>query len=267
MEHAILEVVSDCYVESWRHLLKDIGLTNVFQYGVPSLGLPTMDLWSDTSEIRDRCFLLLLGNTLVPKNTCVSFIQSISHVRAAPQPVFGRNKSETFVLVLQATPTLPARHWHSTSFWTWSPRWSATTPCASWVSGIPKKATWSLESIDFRCPGKSAAVRGCADENWWTNYYLCCYALTVTNVWVEHGSTLWKANLHAHSRASRPIWHLHLWRSDNESEEDEANRAREAEDEKTRQIEDSDSTKKWDDRQGGHLHLNASHYDTLMYNI
>lgn len=77
---------------------------------------------------------------------------------------------------------------------------------------------------------------------------------------------LWKANLHAHSRASRPIWHLHPW-SDSESEEDEANRAREAEDEKTRQIEDSDSTKKWDDRQGGHLHLNASHYDILMYNI
>lgn len=44
MEHAIFEVVSDCDVESWRHLLKDFGLTKVFQYGVPSLGLPTMDL-------------------------------------------------------------------------------------------------------------------------------------------------------------------------------------------------------------------------------
>lgn len=107
MEHAILEVVSDCYVESWRHLLKDIGLTNVFEYGVPSLGLPTMDLWSGTLDIRDRCFLLLLGNTLVPKNTCVSFIQSISHVRAAPQLFFlaQQSKSETFVLVLEATPT------------------------------------------------------------------------------------------------------------------------------------------------------------------
>ena len=56
------------------------------------------------------------------------------------------------------------------------------------------------------------------------------------------------------------------WRSDNESEEDEANRAREAEDEKARQIEDSDSTKKWDDRQGGHLHCCISRW-YWMYNM
>ena len=85
MEYAILEVVSDCDVESWRHLLKDFGLTKVFQYGVPSSGLPTMDLWSGTSDIKDRCFVLLLGSTLVPKNTCMSFVQS------TPQPVFWRN--------------------------------------------------------------------------------------------------------------------------------------------------------------------------------
>ena len=177
-----------------------------------------------------------------------------------------QSKSETFVLVLEPTPTLPARHfvqclsspwrlWHSTSFWTWSPRWSATTPCASWVSGIPKKGSllavlWLLKKEDVLMKIDGLII-------------IYCYALTVTIVWVQ---PLWKANLHAHSRASRPIWHLHPWRSDIESEEDEANRAREAEDEKTRQIEDSDSTKKWDDRQGGHLHFRISLW-YWMYNM
>ena len=185
MEHAILEVVSDCDVESWRHLLKDFGLTKVFQYGVPSLGLPTMDLWSGTSEIRDRCFLLLLGSPLVPKDTCVSFIQSISHVRPAPQLFcFWRinpSRRHLFWCWKRHLHYLRDRLWHSTSFWTWSPRWSATTPCASWVSGMPEKGSplavlWLLKTEDVLMKIDGLVI-------------VYCYALTVTIVWVEHGST------------------------------------------------------------------------------
>lgn len=168
MEHAILEVVSDCDVESWRHLLKDIGLTNVFEYGVPSLGLPTMDLWSGTLDIRDRCFLLLLGSTLVPKNTCVSFVQSISHVRAAPQHFFlaQQSKSETFVLVLEATPTLPAR------------QALAQYVILNLVTAVICDNSMRIVSVRDARKRKSAGSfvafekGGCADENWWTSYCL-----------------------------------------------------------------------------------------------
>lgn len=81
------------------------------------------------------------------------------------------------------------RLWHSTSFWTWSPRWSATTPCASWVSGMPEKGSplavlWLLKTEDVLMKIDGLVI-------------VYCYALTVTIVWVEHGST---------SMESHSIW-------------------------------------------------------------
>ena len=287
-------MVSDCDVESWRHLRKDFGLTKVFHV-LELRGLigvahhAKVDLWSGNSDIRDPCFLLLQ----LPK-ALVFHLSNLSLMfdRPCTTPFFfgpGNGSRRTLKVLEPVSPTLPARHvfhachlrfgvkncirlWHSTSFWTWSPRWFVTTPCASWVSGSRKNPD------DFRLlPGKSAAVLWLLktedvlmkiDE--YVQIVINCYIYILYSLLQLCGfnmvQPLWKANLHAHSRASRPISHPHLWRSDNESEEDEANRAREAEDEKTRQIEDSDSSKKWDDRQGGHLHFRISQW-YWMYNM
>lgn len=187
-------------------------LTNVFQYGVPLLGLPTMDLWSGTSDIRDRCFLLLLGNTLVPKDTCVSF--TVSNLPLMFQLHHNLFFGATIqvgdicfgVSMVYLTPTCEAFLFMPViSVCKKFPKALAQYVILNLVTAvicdnsmrivsvrdpgkIKPRGAWNL--WEFSLPGKSArSLRMC----WWKsmdkNYDLFFYALTVTIVgWTRFNS-------------------------------------------------------------------------------
>ncbi len=178
-----------------------------------SLGLPTIQKWiydpaTQTLEIHVfYCFSYQRHLWFIYPIYLSCLIGRAPHLFFGP----GNGSRITLKVLEPVSPTLPARHvfhachlrfgvkncirlWHSTSFWTWSPRWFVTTPCASWVSGSRKNPD------DFRLlPGKSAAVLWLLktedvlmkiDE--YVQIVINCYiytVFTVTIVWVQHGST------------------------------------------------------------------------------